>query len=342
MSAVETVLGPVRVGLLARTLMHEHIFSFHSDMGGDYPWTDEEVYVAAAIDKLKRLKAVGFGTIVDATAIGLGRDVRRVARVAAAADFNIIASTGIYSSCCLPLYFSRHLPSEGERFIEDFFVREIDEGIGDTHIRAGIIKCMTDREGLTPDVELMLVASARAHLRTGVPITTHTDAFTEAGLLQQRVFRKAGVDLSNVIIGHCGDTTDLGYLERLIDAGSYIGMDRFGEYHITNLERRVQTVATLCERGYAPRMVLSHDTNCGGDVNPQRALDNWLFGHMHEVVIPALRDHGVSDADIDQMTVVNPCEIFAAASAIQEPTLAEAEAEPDAQARAEAEAAALG
>ena len=314
MATVETVRGSVDVEILGRTLMHEHIFSFHSDMGGDYPWVDEELYIEGAIDKLKRLKAVGFGTIVDVTAIGLGRNVTRVARVAEAADFNVVAATGIYSSCCLPLYFSRHLPSEGLQFVEDFFVHEIEEGIGDTGIRAGVIKCMIDREGLTTDVELMLTATARAHLRTGVPITTHTNPFTESGLIQQQLFRKEGVDLTAVIIGHCGDTTDLSYLERLLDAGSYIGMDRFLDYEVASLENRVETIAALCERGYASRMVLSHDVNCGGDVDPERSLKNWLFGHIPQVVLPALRARGISEDDIDLMTTGNPAAIFLAAS----------------------------
>jgi len=314
MTTVETVLGPTEIGTLGRTLMHEHIFSFHSDMGGDYPWADEALYMEAAVEKLRRLKEFGFDTIVDVTAIGLGRNVRRVASVARAAEFNVIAATGIYASCCLPLYFSRHLPAFGPSFIEDFFVREIEDGIGETGIHAGVIKCMTDREGLTPDVKTMLTATARAHLRTGAPITTHTDPFNESGLMQQDLFRREGVDLSSVIIGHCGDSTDLDYLERLLEAGSYIGMDRFGDYHVTSLERRIQTVATLCDRGYASRMVLSHDTNCGGDVDPERSLQEWLFGHIPQVVIPALREAGVSGADIDAMTIEAPREIFRASA----------------------------
>lgn len=314
MATVETVRGPVAVDTLGRVLMHEHIFSFHSDMGGDYPWAEEEVYVEAAIDKLKRLKAAGFDTIVDLTVIGLGRDVARVARVAHGADVNIIAATGIYASCCMPTYFSRQLPFAGPAFLEDHFVREVSEGIGSTGIRAAVLKCVTDKEGLTPDVEFMLRSTARAQLRTGVPISTHTDPFSESGLLQQRIFRQEGVDLSSVIIGHCGDTTDLAYLERLIDAGSYVGMDRFGDYRVTSLENRVKTIATLCERGYASRMVLSHDANCGGDIKPEESLANWFFGHIPQVVLPALREHGVSDGDIDLMVNGNPMAIFQAAN----------------------------
>src|SRR5215467_553844 len=110
----------------------------------------------------------------------------------------------------------------------EMFVRDIREGIADTGIKAGILKCATDEPGVTKDVERILRATAQAHRRTGVPISTHTHAQRRVGLDQQRIFREEGVDLSRVDIGHSGDTTDLDYLEKLIAAGSYIGMDRFG------------------------------------------------------------------------------------------------------------------
>jgi len=309
---VDTVLGPVPVAALGATLMHEHIFSFHSDLVGDYPWEEEEEFVAGAIDKLRRVKVAGIDTIVDLTVVGLGRNVRRVARIAEATGVNIVAATGIYASCCMPTYFSRSMPSYGPTFIEDFFVREIEEGIGRTGIRAAAIKCVTDREGVTPDVDVMLRSAARAQIRTDVPISTHTDAFLETGLMQQRIFRQEGVDLGRVVIGHCGESTDLDYLQRLLDAGSYIGMDRFSLYGMTSLERRLATIAALCERGYASRIVLSHDRNVGGDITPQDSMDTWYFGHIPTVVLPGLREHGVSDADIELMMTGNPAAIFGA------------------------------
>jgi len=72
------------------------------------------------------------------------------------------------------------------------------------------------RAGITPGVERVLRAVAQAHKRTGVPISTHTHAGLRRGLEQQRIFEEEGVDLSRVIIGHSGDSTDIGYLEELI------------------------------------------------------------------------------------------------------------------------------
>ena len=117
-----------------------------------------------------------------------------------------------------------------------------------------------------------------------------------------------------MVIGHSGDTTDVDYLERLIAAGSYIGMDRFGIDPQLPFEDRVGTVAEMCARGHAGRMVLSHDAACFIDWLPQdvipEALPNWHYHHIHDDVLPALRERGVTDEQIDQMMVGNPREFF--------------------------------
>jgi len=164
------------------------------------------------------------------------------------------------------------------------------------------------------DIERSLRATAGAHRRTGVPISTHTHARSKRGLDQQRVFREEGVDLSRVVIGHCGDTTDLEYLEELMANGSYIGMDRFDIDSVLPFEDRVRTVAQLCERGHAGKMVLSHDASCFLDwcvegVLP-KVLPRWNYLHIHRHVIPALREQGVTDEQIRMMTVENPRKIF--------------------------------
>lgn len=307
---VQTATGPIPVAELGRTLMHEHIFPFHSDMAADYPWEDEERFVTGAVEKLVRLKAAGFDSLVDVTAIGLGRDVRRVARVAEASGVHIVVATGVYARAEMPGYFRLHLPLEGPAFIEDFFVREIEDGIGRTGIRAGILKCVIDAPGLTDDVELLIRSTARAQRRTDVPLATHSLPSTESGLVQVRLFREEGVDLDRVIIGHSDETTDLDYLQRLLDSGVYLGMDRFGNYRVVTLEEKVATVAALCARGYAPRIVLSHDANVGGDVLAEYSFSTWRFGHISEVVIPALLASGVSQEDIDIMTRDNPRALF--------------------------------
>src|SRR5262249_19348178 len=152
--------------------------------------------------------------------------IPRIRRIAEQTSLNVVVATGIYTYCDLPHYFQYRGPGTilgGPEIMVDMFVRDIEEGIADTGVRAGILKCATDAPGLTPGVERILRATAQAHRRTGVPVSTHTNARKRVGLDQQRVFREEGVDLSRVIIGHSGDTTDLDYLEALIANGSTLG-----------------------------------------------------------------------------------------------------------------------
>ena len=69
-----------------------------------------------------------------------------------------------------------------------------------------------------------------------------------------------------MIIGHSGDSCDLDYLTKLLDRGSYIGMDRFGLDIFLSEEKRIATIAKLCQAGWAERMVLSHDAMVYFDV----------------------------------------------------------------------------
>jgi phosphotriesterase-related protein len=117
-----------------------------------------------------------------------------------------------------------------------------------------------------------------------------------------------------VVIGHCGDTDDLDYLGELLDAGSILGMDRFGIDGLLSTEKRIATVAELCRRGRADQLVLSHDASCyidwiQGEV-PMGALPDWHYLHISRDVIPALLRDGVTETQIDTMLVDNPRRYF--------------------------------
>ena len=318
MPNLNTARGAIDTADLGVTLMHEHVFILSPDITANYPevWGDEAARETDAITRLNELKSRGVDSIVDLTVIGMGRYIPRVARVAAATEINIVVATGVYTYNDVPMFF--HFTGPGGALgdsepMVDMFVRDIEHGIADTGVKAGILKCATDEPGVTPGVERVLRAVAKAHRLTGVPISTHTHAATRRGLEQQRIFAEEGVDLSRVVIGHSGDTTDLGYLEELIGNGSYIGMDRFGVDVFLPFEDRVNTVAQMCERGHADKMVLSHDAACFMDWVPEEllpALPNWHYLHIHNDVIPALKDRGVTDEQLTTMLVDNPRRIF--------------------------------
>ncbi len=310
MPTVNTVLGPIDTKDLGFTLMHEHIIINSPGVKENFPVYDRAAEIENAVRRVKEAQERGVGTLVDLTP-GSWRDIPFVQEVVNRTKMQVIVATGIYWD--VPHYFSTQSGRSIE-FIADLFVGDITNGIMDTGVKAGIIKCATDEPGVTPDVERILKASAQAHRRTGVPISTHTHAASEVGLKQQDVFESEGADLSRVVIGHSGDSEDIDYLRKICDRGSYIGMDRFGIDIFLPTDKRVATIKKLCDLGYAEKMVLSHDASCYFDwAEPallKNILPNWHFNHIPDDVLPALRAAGVTDEQITTMTVDNPRRIF--------------------------------
>lgn len=318
MGQVQTVRGPIDAAALGPTLMHEHVFIRSPELEINWPtgWDAKEA-VVRAVERLTELGEAGIGTIVDLTVPGLGRDVALVQEVAEQVPVHIVVATGYYTYDKLPHFFDGRiagLRASGVDGLDDFFLHDIEEGIAGTGVRPGILKCATDHDGVTPAVDRVLRAVARVHRQTGLPISTHTDVRTRRGLEQQQIFTEEGVDLSRVVIGHSGDSTDLDYLNALIEAGSTIGMDRFGVDAYCSTPERIDTVVKLCEQGRADHMVLSHDANCHFDwYEPEllaQASPNWHYLHISRDVLPALRQRGVTEEQIDAMLVDVPRRIL--------------------------------
>jgi phosphotriesterase-related protein len=308
-STVETARGPVATAELGPTLMHEHVVTRSPGVQENWPhlW-DRDAIVAIAERKLADLSTRGIRTIVDLTTVDLGRDIDLIAAVARRSRVHVIVATGVW---WMPQrYFSAH----GVDDVAALFIRDITQGIAASGVKAAIIKCATDTAGVTPVIDNVLRACARAQKATGVPISTHTWAAGRTGELQQAIFAQEGVDLRRVIIGHSGDSGDLGYLRGLMERGSTIGMDRFGLEHFLPTAKRVDVLARLCAEGYAGKMVLSHDANCWTDMlsedDKRRTRPLWHYNHIPDDILPALRKAGVSDEQIEQMLVRNPRAIF--------------------------------
>lgn len=332
MTEIQTVAGSVESADLGVTLMHEHIFTLTREVQENYPeeWGSEDDRVADAVDKLSKASAAGVRTIVDPTVIGLGRYLPRIQRVAgrladAGVPLNIVAATGVYTYNDVPFFFHHRGPALDAALgtsvpdpMVDLFVRDIRDGIADTGVRAGMLKCAIDAPGLTPGVERVMRAVAKAHHATGVPITVHTHPTTRTGLdVHQVLCDEEGVDPSRIVLGHSGDTTDLEHLSELAEAGFVLGMDRFGINLETTFEARADTLVEMVRRGYADQMVLSQDASCYIDwVDPDvmAFLPQWHYTHLFEDVFPYVLERGVTQQDLDIMLVDVPRRFFEASA----------------------------
>jgi phosphotriesterase-related protein len=313
--SVETVRGPIEAGSLGRTLMHEHVFILEQEALQNYghvwgpSYWDEEERVADAIGKLRAVEEAGIDTIVDCTAIGLGRFVPRLQRINAEVDLNFVVATGVYAFLELPNFFKYRSPEE----IAEFFVRELREGIDDTGVKAAFLKCAFQEHGLDGDVPRILRAIAFASLETGAPVVVHTNSTAQSGSWALDALTAERVDPAKIVIGHAGDSNDLDYLRGLADRGAWLGCDRFGIPHFNPDADRIRTLAALVAEGYADRIVLSHDAACFFDFmtgDPKFAEEKPDYLHISRTILPQLVDAGVTQEQIDTMMVDNPRRYF--------------------------------
>jgi phosphotriesterase-related protein len=253
----------------------------------------------------------GVKTVVEPTAMLLGRDVRLLERIAKETGLQIVACTGIYTYDHLPQFFA----NRDEDFMADCFVHDIEQGLQGTDIKAAFIKCAADEAGVTQNIEKVHRAAARASVRTGRPIMAHSRPASGTGTRQVEIFLEEGVEPEKIQIAHTGDTDDLDYIEALLEKGVYIGLDRYGLEIFLPMEKRNATATELLKRGHAERMFLSQDFVVALDWYPPELAEqlvtagmakDWSMTLLFEQVIPTLKESGMTDEQLETMLVANP------------------------------------
>ena len=314
MATLNMVLGTVETGDLGFTLSHEHVMSSSAGVRQTYPeFLDRAGAIEKAVKDLKEAYSEGLRTLIDMTTLDLGRDIRLLEEVSRRTGINIMAATGTWQD--IPRVFWNAHPDR----VAALYVREIEEGIEETGIKAGIIKVATDRGGVTEPNAVILRAAARAHNKTGTPIGTHTWAPERVGDQQVKIFEEEGVDLNRVFIGHSNDSTDMEYLFGLLEKGVWVALDRYPGGHMPGTpdwKTRTLTAKKLIDAGYADRILLSHDWNASSNIQSAEALewrrqnnpDGYLF--ITRRVLPELLALGVSADTIESIMVGNPRRFF--------------------------------
>lgn len=325
MTEINSLSGPLGVHELGVTLMHEHVMSAFPGWESDTskPRFSKKEMMAIGIDRIQQMQDRGIRSMVDPCPNDLGRDVVFSAELAAKTGFNIICATGLYKEDLggaaywkIRAYFG----SLHEQMAE-LFIRELTVGIGSTDIKAGIIKIGTGTGEITDYERSVILAAATASLETGAPVTTHTDG-GELGDEQQRLLISHGVAPHKIIIGHSCTSANHDYHMHILTNGSYLGFDRFGINFEQTDEVRIESLKAILNKGFEQRMILSHDS-CWcyhGEPIPQ-ALFNAQDGtfvnsptHIHDKILPALLEAGISQTVIDTMLVANPRRYFLAES----------------------------
>lgn len=314
MATVNSVLGPLDTSELGFTLMHEHVMVAASGIYTEYPALIGADPVKRAVARLKQAKEGGVDTLVDATTHDLGRNAQFLATVSEQSKVNIIVCSGWW------LDIPRFMRGVSADQMARLFIRDVEEGFGDSGIRAGILKSAADSDGVTPELEVMARAVARAQLQTGLPLMIHSFPTGQVGRRQIAILKEEGVDLNRVKIDHSNDTTDVEYLSWILDQGCYLGMDRYPGGYVSS-SARTRTLKALMDAGYTDQLCPSHD-GISVHVIPEKADGSMPteeeltkrnphgYLYMKNVVFPELRDMGVSDETLNRIFVDNPRRFF--------------------------------
>lgn len=313
---VQTVQGPIDASKLGLTLPHEHICVTSPGFWQIWPefFGGRATFVAKVVDKLKAVKDAGVDTIVDVTPPDVGRDIRLLEEVSRKSRVQIVACTGHW------LYPSLSMGARSAAELADFFTLEIERGIEGSEIKPGVIKVATEQE-LTPFLENVLRAAARASKATGIPVTTHTYAVGRGGEKQAEIFEAEGLNPASVCLGHCDESDDLDYLTGLARRGYTIGMDHLtrgasDQAKVLSWRKRTECIAKLVAAGFTNRIFLSNDWFFGASIAATGVMeimdaanpDGMLFNARK--TIPYLQQLGVSDQQIRTITVENPRRFF--------------------------------
>lgn len=322
---INTVLGTIEAKDLGKTLMHEHLIYGFCGFQGDYTLGgfDELLCIRENMKWLTPLKEkYGFRTIVDATNNECGRDPFFLAKMATIMDLNIICSTGFYYEPASAFMYWKFRSgfADVETEMYEMMRTELTKGIGNTGIKAGVIKLASSANQITPFEEKFFRAAARNNRETGATIITHTEAGT-MGPEQAKLLIDNGANPKDIAIGHMCGNTDLDYHERVLQYGVFDSFDRFGlEGDLFNTptdEERCDMIAALLDKGYEDQILMSHDSVTVELGRPRPVpkdnLDFMAHANILNIpdrVIPMLKERGVTDAQLDKIFIANPAKVL--------------------------------
>lgn len=297
MSTVMTVAGPVPSEELGVVLPHEHLFA---NVMKEYRGNGLLHDVQLAVEELKDFAAHGGGTLVELTPVEIGRDPEKLLEASRASGVHVVMGCGHYRE---PYLDRERFHRIGADALAEEMIREIEDGAGDTGVRPGIIgEIGNNDDGISPAEELSFRAAARAHLATGLTITTHA-AWFPVGLAQLDLLEEEGVAPDRVIIGHADGVPGPAYQLELAARGAYVEFDGFGTDTAYDCERALDYIMALREHGHLDQVLVSHDIFLRTHMRARGGPGyTWIIREL----LPRLRERGLPEDEISLLLVENP------------------------------------
>lgn len=303
--SIRTVTGTIRADDLGITLPHEHVLVDFIGAAKTTPnrYNPDEVF-EIALPHLRRVKELGCQSLAECTPAYIGRDPALLARLAQAANLNLLTNTGYYGAG-QNKYLPAHALAESADQLAERWIREAKEGIAGAGIRPGFIKIGVDAGPLSDVHRKLVQAAARTHWATGLTIAAHTGNGT-AALAEIQTLTDAGLDPSAFIWVHAQSEPNQEAHARAAQLGAWVEFDGIGP---RSIEQHLKFVKTLRDRGFLNRILISHDAGWS-NVGEPRGGSFRPFDTLFTEFIPALKTAQFTDAEINQLIVRNPREAF--------------------------------
>jgi predicted metal-dependent phosphotriesterase family hydrolase len=294
---VNTVLGEVSPADLGWTLPHEHLlidiyvrFQPHRE----YMLFDVDLACA----ELATFASAGGSTLVNVTTNEIGRSPLKLREIATRTGVNIVMGTGRYRE---PFYEPALWQTPTQEIAEEF-IRDIEVGAEDG-IKAGVIgEIGVHERHVSPVEERVHRAAARAQVRTGLALTTHSIAST-IGLAQLDIFEEEGVDLRRVVIGHSDTYPDPDYHGALIRRGAFVEFDTIRGASEYETARTVGLITRLVDEGHIEHILLSQDVCATSHLT---AYGGSGYAYLISTFTERLGQAGLAQEQLEQLFVLNP------------------------------------
>lgn len=263
------------------------------------------------LEEMKILKKAGCNLLVDATTSDFGRDVKRLKRISDESGVMIVAGCG--------WYYDASISDEDRRLSEDamfeIMMKEINEGIDGTDMKAGLIGEVGTSANMTPFEEKSVRVAAKVQKETGLGMHIHCDLWNREGLKALDIALKAGANPSKVCINHTDVVLDKEYILEVLNRGAIIEFDNFGkEYYCDKRNRnllcgsfatdiqRAEFIRMLVDMGYEKQLLITNDI-CLKSMT--HTYGGWGFDHIFTNIVPMLEDIGIPMDIINLITTEN-------------------------------------
>ncbi len=302
MASLITTLGPKSSSELGMILPHEHIFvDLRTWDTPGYAQAQAEEVIQLMAPEMTRAREAGVTAIVECSPVGVGRRADIDRAVSLATELPVVVPTGIYREPWVPDWV--HAASEAELAV--WMLSELQGEIEASGVQAGWIKLSAGDDGLTSCETKILRSAVTAGRETNAVIGSHT--------IRGRVVRDQldiieamGYTADRFIWIHTQAEPDFALHLEMALRGAWLEYDAIGE----NDGRDLQNVQRLLEAGLGNQLLLSHDRGWYDPALPGGGVPK-PYTYLPDQFLPKLRNVGVDEAAIVQLTHVNPFQAFA-------------------------------